>query len=86
MKLHDLKKNPKLTNGNFLRIDRLYAFISTGERGEGVIAMHLPNGQVFPLIGADLERVEQCKPYADRLTQETGVSYEIRLFERVSTP
>ena len=75
-----MRKNLKLPNGNFLRIERLYAFVAVGERGEGVMGMLTSSGWI-PLVGADLERVESLRKYADA----SGHPYEIRLFEAVQS-
>lgn len=71
--------NMKLENKKFLRITELYAFVAIAEDGEGLMGGMAPNGQWFPFIGADLERVEQLKSIADKV----GVPYEIRYFKSV---
>lgn len=74
--------NPRLPNGQFLRIDELYAFVAIDKEGhEGILGMTTAGGWV-PLIGADLARIESIKPYADA----TGIKYEIRYFQRVAKP
>jgi len=71
----------KLSNGKFLRITELYAFVSKDENGhEGIMGFQTPDGNMMPMIGADVERVESLKPYADMISEKMGVGYEIRYF------
>lgn len=73
----------KLANGNFLKITELYAFVAVHPdgQGEGIMGFSDSNGMMWPMIGADLERVESLKKIADFITKETNYSYEIRYFK-----
>lgn len=68
--------NQKLPNKRFLKIEEIYAFIAEDGAGEGIMGFTTPDGRSIPMIGADLERVNQLKPIADA----AGVPYEIRYF------
>jgi len=72
----------KLENGRFLRITELYAFVSKDKLGnEGIMGFSLLNGNMMPMIGADIERVDSLIPIANKIKKETGMDYEIRYFE-----
>ena len=47
------------------RIDQMYAFVAIDpqDNTEGVISIE-EGGTIFPLVGADMERVEQLRPLA----------------------
>jgi len=73
------------------RIDRLYAFIiQDGERpdDEGVMAMRVnpPNQEPFwmPLVGADMNRVNDLTEHADNIARVKGKPYKIVEFRKVS--
>ena len=71
----------KLENGRFLRITEIYAFVSKDKEGnEGIMGFKMPDGNWMPMIGADVDRVDQLIPYADMTKKITGVDYEIRYF------
>ncbi len=72
--------NTKLKNGQYLRIVELYAFVAKDKDGhEGI--MGFKNGdQWFPMIGADIDRVDSLIPIADKISAVTGQQYEIRYF------
>ena len=72
--------NQKLENGQYLRITEIFAFVAKDKDGhEGIMGFKGPDGWM-PLIGADLERVDQLVPIADKITTSTGQKYEIRYF------
>lgn len=75
----------KLANGNFFKITELFAFVSVhpNGQGEGIMAVQLKDGLWMPLIGADLERIEQLKPIADQMVEGTDIHYELRYFKAV---
>jgi hypothetical protein len=73
--------NTKLNNGRFLRITKLYAFVSKDKNGnEGVMGAMRNDGVMLPLVGADIDRVKSLIPIADKIKKITGVDYEIRYF------
>ena len=62
-------------------IDKLYAWIATEpDGGEGIISMMLPTGLSLPLIGADRERIEALRSYAESLQQATGYPVCMKMF------
>lgn len=73
--------NKKLESGRYLKIEKLYAFISKDKNGsEGIMATLQPDGMWLPLIGADNDRVNSLIPIADNIAKHTGLNYEIRTF------
>lgn len=64
-----------------LSIDRLFAFISVSEEGEGIIGFHSPMGWM-PMIGADEERIEQLRPIAQRVANSGGKRVVLAQFEQ----
>ena len=73
------------------RINRLYAFIiQDGERpdDEGIMAMRItpPNQEPFwmPLVGADMNRVNDLTEHADGIARVKGRPYKIVEFHKVS--
>lgn len=65
---------------NYMKITELWAFVSSDEGGEGLIAMPLGNVQM-PLVGADPARVESLKPYALQLSKAHGVKVKLMRFK-----
>lgn len=67
---------------NTFSISELFAFLSVDDDGcEGLLAANLgPNGTVFPLIGADRERVESYRPYAAEAALKTGKKIRLARF------
>jgi hypothetical protein len=61
---------------NYLeKITEMYAFVSVDESGEGVVGMTMPvNGRetFMPFVCADKIRMEQLKPIAKKIAQESG--------------
>lgn len=74
--------NKKLENGNFLKIEELYAFIATDEEGEGIMGFQTVGG-MMPMVGADMDRVNSLKIIAEQIKKATGKPYEIRKFKVV---
>lgn len=73
--------NKKLESGRFLKIEKLYAFVSKDKNGsEGIMAVLQPGGIWLPLIGADIDRVNSLIPIADNIAKHSGMNYEIRMF------
>jgi hypothetical protein len=61
------------------RIERLYVWIAEeADGGEGVCSIQL--GDIhFPMVGADRERIESLRPYAQQAADVTGL--RVRLVE-----
>jgi hypothetical protein len=70
----------KLPNKRFLRIDQMYAFVSVGKDGDEGIIGSIINGQYMPLVGADMERVESLRPYAQHAANQAGITVKLCLF------
>lgn len=65
-----------MTDNYLEKITEIYAFVSTGKEGEGVIGktVTIPGGyEVFmPFVCADLQRVEALKPHALQIKEMSG--------------
>lgn len=68
-----------------MKIEKMYAFVSEDEEkggDEGVMAFMDPNSKSWhPMVGADLNRVKDLIPIADRMCEGTNRSYKILIFE-----
>ena len=62
-------------------IDRLYAWITTDDEGEGVAAYLDPNLGWLPLIGADMERMKSLEHVAQELANSHGRKLILAKFE-----
>lgn len=53
------------------RITEMWAYVvaDSGPDDEGVLAMTLPNGMTFPLVGADAERMRSLRPQAEAIAR-----------------
>lgn len=64
-----------------LRITSLTAWTQIDAQDqEGLVAMRGDDGVWLPLIGADLERIESLRPYAQAVAQATGRPVTLRRF------
>jgi len=56
------------------KIEKIYAYVATEAPGdEGILAMFLPGTHTwFPLVGADMERINSLKPYAEKVARQTN--------------
>lgn len=63
-----------------LHIDQMFAFVALDKDGtEGVVAT-MKEGVYYPLVGADMERVESLKPMAEKLAEQLGVPVTLLKF------
>lgn len=64
------------------KINELYAFISFDENedDEGVMGFQ-DNGQWFPMIGADMDRVHAMVEIADAISLRSGKPYKLMHFQ-----
>ena len=63
-----------------LRIDAMYAFCIIDDDGtEGVIGMSTDIGWM-PFVGANMERVESLKPFAEKIAKESGKRITVSKF------
>lgn len=53
------------------KITELYAFVSigSGPNDEGIIGFRTDGGTWMPMVGADMTRINQLKPMADRINK-----------------
>lgn len=72
--------------GYLEKITELYAFVSSGEDGEGIIgqSMMIAGGiMMMPFVGADKARMESLKPLAKKIAKEGKKKVKlIRLVQR----
>jgi hypothetical protein len=65
-------------------VTELFAFVAVADGAEsddeGIMAFMSDDGIMIPMIGADLERVEQLKPIARSVAKRAGCSYKILTF------
>lgn len=67
---------------NDLKIKEYYAYIATDENGnEGLPAADI-GGIRCPLVGADMLRMEQLKPYAKDVAEITGRGVKLVKFSK----
>jgi hypothetical protein len=61
----------------------MFAFVvaDKGPEDEGVMAARTPLGEWFPLVGADLARVDSLRPLADDIARVTGKPYRVVRFK-----
>lgn len=62
-----------------LTITELYAFIANEQPGEGVAAVQI-EGTMFPLIGADRDRVDSLRKMAQQVADLTGKKLTLAKF------
>jgi hypothetical protein len=65
------------------KITELYAFVSIGSDpdDEGIMAFQTNDGTWMPMIGADMTRINQLKPMADKISEIAGKPYKILRFK-----
>lgn len=65
-----------------MKIDRLYAWVCTQADGdEGLPAVALPGStHMMPMIGADRERIEDLRPFAQAVKDRTGYKVVLKCF------
>ena len=67
-------------------VTELYAFVTVDpdDGNEGIMGFQLPNGDMIPMIGTDLERVESLREVAEKIEEEMGIQYEVRYFKLIA--
>jgi len=63
-----------------LRIDELWAFISSDENGEGVCGMPMGNNWTVAMIAADQARVDSLMPVAKMIAERTSTKIKLVKF------
>ena len=69
-----------------LKIDRIWAFVAVDDNGDEGIMSALMGEVHMPLIGADMDRVNQLRGHAELISKLSGVRYELRYFKLDSDP
>lgn len=65
-----------------LKIEEMFAFVAQDDNhDEGVMGFQVGN-TMMPMVGADMARVNQLRPYADKISQITGKEYRIYKFSQ----
>jgi len=63
-----------------LKIDQMFAFVVLDEDGdEGIPALQLGD-MAFPMVGADMERMEALRPHAEHLSKTLGKKITLKHF------
>lgn len=66
------------------RITEMFAFVAEEKPGEeGVMGLRAPNGDWYPLVGADVERAVSLKPLAEEVARQSGRPYRCLHFKLV---
>lgn len=68
---------------NDLKIKEYYAYIGTDENGNEALPAADIGGIRCPLIGADMQRMDQLKPYAQDIARITGCEVKIVKFSKI---
>ena len=67
-----------------LKIEKIYAYVAQNEGSEGIIAAEQTihgKKMYLPLVGADLERIKQLYPLAEKIANSTKVPFKIYCFD-----
>jgi hypothetical protein len=59
------------------RIDEMYAFISSDETGEGVVALTMSDGTTIPMVGADMMRINDLRPIAQDIANHARIKIKL---------
>lgn len=62
-------------------VDELFAFVAVDDDGDEGVMAALMGGTWYPLVAADLIRVQQFAPLANAAAKETGVEYKLKHFK-----
>lgn len=55
-----------------LHIDQMFAFVCVDKDGTEGIPAFVKNDIAYPLVGADMARIESIRPMAERLANQLG--------------
>jgi hypothetical protein len=66
-----------------LKITEMFAFVveDTDSHDEGIMSFRDLDGTQWPMVGADLERIEQLRPIADVIAKSFRREYKILRFK-----
>lgn len=67
-----------------LRIEEMYAFVATdpSDNTEGIMGFLGPDKIWMAMVGADMDRINSLKPFADMIAKKTGIKYKILRFSK----
>lgn len=65
------------------KITELWAFISLAPDGDEGVCCFSAGPMVYPMVAADQERVDQLRPIAQRLANESGTKIQLRRFRNL---
>jgi hypothetical protein len=65
------------------RIDELFAFVAEDAEGEGIIGITV-DGVFFPLVGADMDRIDSLMPIAKQIGETYNKSVKLLRFSKRS--
>jgi hypothetical protein len=63
-----------------ITIDELYAFVAVDDDGNEGIAAFLKDGVWYPMVGADMERIDDLRPRAKKVAELGGVLIKLCKF------
>jgi len=65
------------------KITEMFAFVAEdiGSDDEGIMSFRDLDGTQWPMVGADLERIEQLRPIADVIAKSFKKEYRILRFK-----
>lgn len=62
-------------------VDELFAFVATDDDGDEGVMAALMGETWYPLVAADLVRIQQFAPLANAAAKETGVEFKLKHFK-----
>jgi hypothetical protein len=67
--------------GGQVKIESMYAFIvlDPADNTEGIPALNSPDGPL-PMVGADMARIEQLRPWAEHIASTMGAKVTLAHF------
>ena len=67
------------------KITEMYAFIMADkdEDDEGVPGLHLPDGTILPMVGADMARITDLMPFVESLAIAKNKSIKLVKFTKL---
>jgi hypothetical protein len=68
--------------GGQVRIDQMYAFVALDPEDdtEGIVAFLAPGSGWMPMVGADMQRIDQLRPFARQQAKALGVRIRLLRF------
>ena len=66
------------------KIKEMYAYVAEEEFGEGLMAFLNSEGIWMPMVGADMDRLEDLTPIAEKISKAVGRPFKILKFSNRS--